>query len=1018
MRELYNESYYRNYGIGQNSADATIDYGNKNYWETVFNNIAQKIVADFSPKTALDVGCAWGYLVAALRDLGVEAYGVDISPYAISMVRDDIKPYCIAGSATDNLPESFPNRFDLVITIEMIEHLYEEDCLPVIEKLCSYSDKILMSSSPDDITDATHFNVQQPEYWAKRFAEFRFFNNVNYKPDYISKDTILFEKSNDIPKIVFRYEHFIRLLLHNSKLQFEESNKMSITSFLYPDIGNGIEEARKITIGSTLGQPVKYQMTISQNMKSLRFDPVEGSFCVVNTPKILTDKGYLACENLNGYKIGEYHIFLTKDPQFLIKIPNGVTWVSLETEVYPVQESILLDVLADMKNLSDQAQKSERLQQDFIQKIDELKTQILELTKYKNDYHAVTSQLQAMQRSTFWRMTKPGRVVVGGIKGFFRKFPLTRLLYKGLWSLRRNGIRATLKHVRIYSKRKKQASRIAIQSIKISATDRKLQNKKKFSKIIKFSIITPLYNTPEVFLREMIESVINQSYSNWEICLADGSDDKHRHVEKICKEYEKKDSRIIYKKLIKNEGISDNTNQAIAIATGDYFAMLDHDDILHASALYEVMNVICEKNADLVYTDEAIFSQGAKTSNIDIKGIHFKCDFASDTLRSQNYMTHFCCYSHKLFEKVGGYESRFDGSQDYDMILRLVEVATSIVHIPKILYYWRAHDTSVADGNLSAKSYAIASAKAAIGKHLERIGLSATVLDSEIIGMYKINYDIKDEPLISIIIPNKDHIDDLKQCINSIFSKSSYKNFELIIVENNSTSATTFEYYKTLEDNERIKVVSWDGVFNYPAINNFGVSHAKGDYILLLNNDTEVITPDWLQEMLMFAQRPDVGAVGAKLYYPDDTIQHAGVIVGLGGVAGHSHKYFHRSNPGYMSRLKIAQNLTAVTAACMMIRRDVYEEVGGLDEKFSVAFNDVDLCMRIRKKGYLVVFTPFAELYHYESKSRGIEDTPEKQARFSNEVQLFQTRWAKELEDGDPYYNPNLTLDREDFSFR
>ncbi|MCM1237678.1 MAG: glycosyltransferase family 2 protein, partial [Ruminococcus flavefaciens] len=309
-------------------------------------------------------------------------------------------------------------------------------------------------------------------------------------------------------------------------------------------------------------------------------------------------------------------------------------------------------------------------------------------------------------------------------------------------------------------------------------------------------------------------------------------------------------------------------------------------------------------------------------------------------------------------------------------------------------------------------------AKKALKEHLHRIGLEGDVVDAPIPSVYKIQYQIVGKPLISILIPNKDHIDDLSKCINSIFEKSTYNNFEIIVIENNSEAAQTFEYYSELEKNDKIRIVKWEGEFNYSAINNFGFSFAKGEYILFLNNDMEVITPDWLQEMLMFAQRKDVGAVGAKLYYPDDTVQHAGVIIGIGGVAGHSHKYFKRSDCGYSSRLPLAQNLSAVTAACMMTRKDVFENVGGLDEDFKIAFNDVDLCMRIRKAGYLIVFTPFAELYHYESKSRGLEDTPEKQVRFNGEIQRFKIKWSTELNKGDPYYNSNLTLDTEDFAVK
>ena len=532
----------------------------------------------------------------------------------------------------------------------------------------------------------------------------------------------------------------------------------------------------------------------------------------------------------------------------------------------------------------------------------------------------------------------------------------------------------------------------------------------------RFSILTPLYNTSETFLREMIESVLAQTYENWELCLADGSDDVHSYVERIVREYMVRDNRsrprIVYKRLAENKGISENTNACLAMAGGNYIGLLDHDDFLHPEALYLYAKEILDRGADFLYSDEAKFCE---TIN-DAYEPFYKPDFSPDYLRTVNYICHLTVFSRKLYEQVGGFRKEFDGSQDYDMVLRLTEKAQHIVHVPKVLYYWRAHAQSTAQ-DVHAKDYCIDAAKRALAEHLKRVGLKGTVEDSSVFGWYRMKYEIVGEPLVSIIIPNKDNIEMLKRCIDSILLRSSCQNFEIIVVENNSEQQSTFQYYETLTD-ERISVVKWDGEFNYPAINNFGASFAKGEYILLLNNDTEVIAPDWLQEMLMFAQRKDVGAVGAKLYYPDDTVQHAGVILGVGGVAGHSHKHFSRKSPGYFGRLVLAQNLSAVTAACMMMPKTVFDEVGGLDEAYKVAFNDVDLCMKIRKAGYLIVYTPYAELYHYESVSRGYEDTPEKVARFNGEIRRFMDLWGDELSAGDPCYNENLSLEHEDFRLR
>lgn len=551
-------------------------------------------------------------------------------------------------------------------------------------------------------------------------------------------------------------------------------------------------------------------------------------------------------------------------------------------------------------------------------------------------------------------------------------------------------------------------------SITISKKRRKLEEAQTFEYTPKISVLVPLYNTPIKYLREMILSVQKQTYPNWELCLADGSDGEHSSVGEMVLEMQKQDDRIKYIKLEKNHGISENTNACIDLSTGDYITLFDHDDLLHPSALFNVVKAINEEQADFIYTDEATFLNTVQ--NVIL--VHYKSDFAPDTLRSYNYICHLTTFKKSLLDKTGVFRKECDGSQDYDLILRLTEQAEKIVHIPEVLYFWRSHKNSTAQ-DISTKPYIVNAAHKALADHLQRVNLKGTVEDNRYTSAYRIKYDIVGEPLVSILIANKDQKSTLEVCIDSIYNQTTYKNFEVIIIENNSTEQETFDYYEELKQKyENLKVVYWEDKFNYSAINNFGFKHAKGEYALLLNNDIEILTPDWIQEMLMFAQREDVGAVGAMLYYPDDTIQHAGVIVGLGGVAGHAHKNLKRGELGYMVRASIAQNFSAVTFAAVLIPSKVFKEVDGLDEKFQVAFNDVDMCMRIREKGYLIVFTPYAEMYHYESKSRGSEDTPEKVKRFNSEIVRFKSRWKKELEKGDPYYNPHLTLNYEDFSFK
>lgn len=876
MQNFFGEEYYQNYW----TENGGTSYENLEEFQVFIRSAAEYIKKEYHPQTVLDAGCAMGLLVAALRDLGVEAYGVDLSEYAISRVREDIRPYCAVGSLADPLPNSLPRRYDLVVSIEVLEHMPEEDGKKSIANLCTMSDQILFSSVPDDTTDPTHINLHETPYWCGLFAKQGFFSAEEKKPLFLPRHARFFQRKS-VSAAVELYEE---------KLQNYEEQVLQLSLDL-----DGLWEKNEI-----LAEDLKISSENQKEYQALYFDKAK-------------------------------------------------------------------------------------------------------------EYDALFQAYQATVTSSAWKMTKPLRASLDLVKKILKSNKITYLVCKGIKGILRDGPSYTWKRV----KRKVSQDGKKRDLSKYDEKELAMQRQQGFPRQIKFSILVPLYNTPEDFLKEMIESVQAQTYSDWELCLADGSDAAHPQVERIVMQFQQRDNRIKYRKLEKNFGISGNTNACIEMATGDYIALFDHDDLLHPSVLYENMKAICEQGADFIYTDELTF-QGT-TKNITVA--HFKPDFAIDNLRANNYICHFTVFQKSLLDKTGLFRSECDGSQDFDMVLRLTEQAQKIVHIPKPLYFWRSHAQSVAS-SVGAKPYVIQAAKKAIGDHLDRMGLKGEVLDSVVPSMYRLKYEINGRPLVSILIPNKDHVSDLRKCIVSIQEKSSYPNYEIIVIENNSVEEKTFQYYQILERKPNIRVVQWNGKFNYSAINNFGYTFAKGDYILLLNNDTEVISSDWIQEMLMYAQRSDVGAVGAKLYYPDGTIQHGGVVLGVGGVAAHLHCNRPKEDVGYMGRLIYAQDLTAVTAACMMIPRKVWEQTKGLDESFEVAFNDVDFCMRIRQLGYLIVFTPFAELYHYESKSRKADDTPEKRARFVGEVERFQARWAKELEAGDPYYNPNFSPNDANFTIR
>ena len=524
------------------------------------------------------------------------------------------------------------------------------------------------------------------------------------------------------------------------------------------------------------------------------------------------------------------------------------------------------------------------------------------------------------------------------------------------------------------------------------------------------SVVTALYNTDKVHLKEYIDSFLNQSYQFGQLVLADASDDEHAYVGEYVQSLE--NEKIKYVKLNGNFGISGNTNLAVSYADGDYICLADHDDILSPDALYQMARAIEDTGADFIYSDEALFDSDWTNPIV----AHFKPDFSYYYLTNCNYICHLVCMKRSIFTMLGGLQSSYDGAQDHDLFLKITEQPdVKIHHIPKVLYYWRVHAQSTS-GGVSAKPYVTQNAINAIDAHLARIGVQGKAVEGRFGSTYKIDYTLVSQPLVSIIIPNKDQVPVLTKCIDSLYEKTAYKNFEVLVVENNSTEPETFEYYgKIQKEHSNLKVLYYKGGFNFSAINNFAAKQANGEMYLLLNNDIEIISENWLGEMVSLALQKNVGVVGAMLYYPNDTVQHAGVITGLGGFAGHSHKYHPRGKSGYMFRLSCVQNLSCVTAANLLVTKQAFEAANGLDEGFTVAFNDVDFCLRIRDMGYQVLFTPYAECYHHESISRGSDKKGEKKERFEGERNRLKGRFGDSLL-RDPFYNPNLTLDMEDFS--
>ena len=526
------------------------------------------------------------------------------------------------------------------------------------------------------------------------------------------------------------------------------------------------------------------------------------------------------------------------------------------------------------------------------------------------------------------------------------------------------------------------------------------------------SVIMPVFNPPEAFLRAAIESVIAQIYPHWELCIADDAS-TDPHVQDVLKHYQAQESRIKVTVRETNGNISRCSNSALALATGEFVTLLDHDDLLTPDALYEIALLVNRQpQVDMIYSDEDKIDE-----NGQLRDPFFKPGWCPDSFLSRMYTCHLGAYRRSIVEEIGGFRVGFEGSQDYDLVLRFTEKTDKIAHIPKILYHWRIHPDSTAS-TISSKNYAIVAAEKAIAEATQRRGEPgkvAALKDNPC--CYIVRYDIREFKPVTIIIPTRNLGEMLDRCLTSIFSQTTYPNYEVLVIDNGSNEPETFAVFDRWKTKEptRFRCLPLDIPFNYSKLNNYAVEHTQADYLVFLNNDIEVATPDWLTAMVEQVQRPVIGAIGARLLYPDGTIQHAGVVAGVGGVAGHSHKHYPGDHVGYFSQIQAINNYTAVTAACLMCRREVFEAVGGFEEDLAIAFNDIDFCFKIAAKGYRNLYLPHVMLYHAESKSRGYEDTPEKQARLQKEIFYMQRKW-KEIIAHDPCYSPHLTKEREDYS--
>jgi GT2 family glycosyltransferase/SAM-dependent methyltransferase len=814
-----------------------------------FGKIADQLIQNLTPKRVLDVGCGKGFLVEALRDRGVEAYGIDVSECAIGEVQPDIRPYCSVAAATDPIQQDF----DLITCIEVVERLSEEDGRKAIANICARARAVLFASTPDDFAEPTHLNARPMIHWLRLFREYSFVPDVDFACGFLSPYAVLLRHS-EVPATdewldEFAWKMAVSVLRDKDRQLAEKDGLLS-------DKDRILSEKDRL-----LANKESQLEALRQNL--------EARDAMLNT--VLTSKGWLL---LNRYR--------------------------------------------DLRN------KAKRLVFDS------------------------------------------GRRVLG------RHRPMDTQQYEK-WIEHERQLRPS-----------KHAAQERIATFPYQPV---------------ISLVMPVYNTRIDFLQTAIASVRGQYYENWELCICDDASDKP-HVKPFLEDCAARDPRIKVFFSAQNEGISLASNHALQLATGEYIGLLDHDDELSCDALFEVVSLLQQQpEADVIYSDE---------DKLEIDGRRcdpfFKPDWSPEYLLSCMYTCHFGVYRRSLMEAVGGFRKGYEGSQDYDLMLRFSEQTRHVCHIPKVLYHWRKSPGSTAAAS-QAKSYSSDAGRRALDEHLERRGIRGQVINDRP-NRYRVRPEIKGTPLISILIPTKDHANLLRKCIQSIEGKTAYSNYEIVIIDNGSSEENACAYLRA----SRHKVLPYNEPFNFSAINNFGARHATGEYLVFLNDDTEVISPEWLTAMLEFAQFPDIGIVGAKLLYSNGKIQHAGVVLGMGGIAGHPYSNFPGKSSGYFDALFRIRNVSAVTGACMMMRREVFEKVGGFDEQLPVNFNDVDLCLRVRQAGYRIVWTPYATLEHHESATRQLVITAE-------EVRYVQDRWGGVLLN-DPYYNPNLTLQRSDYSLR
>lgn len=921
----YDETYYR-VGCGA-------PYERNTHWLTFFGRIADAIVREINPSSVLDAGCAMGFLVEALRQRGVEAYGMDISEYAIARVAEEIKPFCWVGDLTQPQP---PRRYDLVVCIETLEHLHAEDLDAALQNLCDAADDILFSSTPDDYSEATHFSVHPQEHWASLFAARGFWHDVEFDAAFLTPWAMRFRKSSDpAPRAIIPLERALwRLRRENRALR-----------------------------------------------------------ALVNTAR----EGEQASRQANGQANAP-----EPSPAPSVVIPEQEPFWSLLRQAFDAssasaqaqaQRRELIALSVENSSLrADLARASTQLSQFvYVQQVQEARL------SYKLARRAIRSADLLLPEGS--RRRGLYRRASGAVRGRRTAIPAAPAADAALADGAED---AALPFAVVAARAATFASLPYDEWLRDTTPSRAEQSLReremaRWTAYPTISLLMPVYDPPLHALRDAIESVMAQSYPHWELCVVDGG--SQPDVAALIELYARRDPRIKARRLERNLGIAGNTNAAAELATGEFTLLFDHDDTIEPYTLFEVASALqADPALDIIYFDEDKLSADGSRREEPF----FKPDWSPELLLCVNYLTH-CALRRSLYQQIGGCDPDFDGAQDWDLLLKATERSQRIHHIAQPLYHWRKSPASAA-GNSAAKPYVFERQRQAIADHLRRIGIAdgeAAFTDD---GRLRVTWPVTPQR-VSIIIPTKDKRALLEQCIESLLALTRYDDYEIILVDTGSVEPATLAYYDALRQRadlrDRLTFVEYAGVFNYSRANNLGAAQASGSLLLFLNNDTEVIAPDWLEELARWAQRPEVGAVGAQLLFPGGQIQHAGVVMGMGGHAGHIFAGLEAHTPTIFGSTDWYRDYMAVTGACLMTRREVFERVGGFDEGYQLAFSDVEYCLRARAEGFQTVYTPFARLKHHESASRGLSIP-------LGDIQRGFERMIALVEQGDPYFNPNL----------